>query len=66
MKVSEFFELPEAPPIEVERGGWLGFEAPVKSEGEHYVPPWLSPDGKPWWTIEGATKRQTYVHKDEV
>lgn len=66
MKIAEFFELPEADPIEVGPDGWLAFRAPLKSEGEHYVPAYLSPDGRPWWSVEGGTKRQTYAHRDEV
>lgn len=66
MSVEEFFQLPEAPPILVERHLPLGFSAGIKNEGEHYVHPWQSPDGKPWWSVENGTKRQTFAHKDEV
>lgn len=64
MSIEEFFKLPEAPPVVVDRYH-LGL-APLKTEGEHYVPPWRSPDGKPWWSVDGATRRQTFAHKDEV
>lgn len=64
MKISEFFQLPEAEPTVVDRPG-PGL-APLKTEGEHYVPPWKSPDGKAWWTIDGGTKRQTFKLRDEV
>lgn len=67
MKISEFFQLPEADPILVDAPFASGFGlAPLKTEGEHYVPPWKSPDGKHWWSIEGGTKRQTFKVKDEV
>jgi hypothetical protein len=67
MKISEFFQLPEADPILVDApyGSAFGL-AGHKTEGEAYVPPWQSPDGKHWWSIEGRTKRQTYKVKDEV
>jgi hypothetical protein len=68
MTVTEFFALPEAEPIEVDApfgSRSLGL-APLKTEGEHYLPPWKSPDGKHWWTIEGGAKRQTYRVRDEV
>jgi hypothetical protein len=69
MTVTEFFQLPEADPILVEAPfGDIGLAglAPLKTEGEHYVPPWRSPDGKHWWSIEGGTRRQTYKLKDEL
>jgi hypothetical protein len=67
MKIAEFFQLPEAEPIEVDAPFASGFGlAPIKAEGEHYVPPWKSPDGKHWWTIEGGARRQTFKLKDEV
>jgi hypothetical protein len=67
MTVTEFFALPEAEPIEVDApfGSAFGL-AGHKREGEAYVPPWRSPDGRHWWSIEGRTKRQTYKVRDEV
>jgi hypothetical protein len=67
MTVTEFFQLPEAPPILVDSPlTGLGGPAPLKTEGEHYLPPWKSPDGRHWWTIDGGAKRQTFKLKDEV
>ena len=66
MTLAEFFALPEADPIVVDAPvGTLGL-APLKTEGEHYSPPWKSPDGRHWWSIDGGTKRQTFAVKDEV
>jgi len=64
MTLAEFFALPEADPIEVDRP--LTGHPEVLGEDEQYVPPWRSHDGKAWWTVEGGAKRQTFRLKEDL
>ena len=63
MKVSEFFLLPELPPIESGLSpNSFGLAVP-KIEGEHVVEAWQTEDGRAWWseTIDGVRYRRTYA-----
>jgi hypothetical protein len=62
MTKDEFWKLPEATPVPIDPMFRRGFGmAPLKTEGEAYLREWETPDGKPWWSIEGCTKRQTFA-----